>query len=265
MPNLTADALQVVFLCGGRGIRMREGMDRRPKALMEVGGRPIIWHIMKSFAHHGFTRFVLCLGYGSQDIREYFHSYAWRRANTRLRTRTGELTFLDGPEIEDWTIDFIETGADAETAERILNARGHIHSERFVVTYADDLANVDIGALVAFHEQQGRIAALAGVLPESPFGELEVENGLVTDFVEKPRLTRRINGGFYVFRHDVFDYLKRGALMEQRPLQALAEDRQLAVFEHDGFFLPLNTRKDLILANKLWYDCSNTPPWKVWD
>ncbi|MDP1808382.1 MAG: sugar phosphate nucleotidyltransferase [Actinomycetota bacterium] len=264
--NQNLSDIPVVILCGGRGTRLQEETATRPKPLVEIGGMPILWHIMKWYARFGSRRFVLCLGYKGDMIKDYFLEYQWRKNNFRLDLVSGNKTPLDGvadTAVEDWEIDFIDTGDDTNTGGRVYKIRDYVDGERFFLTYGDGVADVNIGDLYRFHLDKGKIATLTGLHPWSKYGQVVVdEDQVVKNFIEKPKLKDLINGGFFIFEAGVFDYLDDDCVLEERPLERLAEDRQIALYKHEGFWHAMDTYKDFVALNEMW-EAGNSP-WKCW-
>ena len=258
--------MKVVILCGGKGTRLREKTEEIPKVLVEIGGRPILWHIMKSFSAHGFHEFILCLGHLGQKVKEsLIDDNGWKRADCRLQLRSAEghrLTLLDTP--DPWDIVFADTGLETNTGGRIKRIQKYVQDEEFMVTYGDGLSDLDLGRLAAFHRQHRKIATVTAVNPSSTFGIMNLEDdGRVSAFQEKPRLGAWINGGFFVFRREVFDYLDDASVLEREPLQRLARDGQLSAFRHEGFWACMDTYKDNLMLNQMWE--TGTARWKVWN
>jgi glucose-1-phosphate cytidylyltransferase len=258
--------MKVVILCGGKGTRLKEESEFRPKPMVTIGGKPVLWHIMKLYAHYGYNDFVLCLGYKGEMIKEYFLNY--EAMNNDCTIKLGQqhsVKFHTGHEENNWTITLVDTGEEAQTGARIKRVERYIDTDSFMVTYGDGVANIDIPALVAFHKKKGVIGAITGVRPSSRFGELVVENNLVKKFSEKPQVHEGlINGGFFVFRKNFFSYLSSDddCYLETEPLEKLTADKELCVYSHAGFWQCVDTYRELSLLNSLWN--SPTPPWKVW-
>ncbi|MBB6214810.1 glucose-1-phosphate cytidylyltransferase [Anaerosolibacter carboniphilus] len=254
--------MKVVILCGGKGSRMREITDDVPKPLAMIGNKPILWHIMKIYAHYGFNDFILLLGYKGDKIKEYFMDYAWKNHNFVLNSGTGQYELLEQP--EQWKITFIDTGFETMTGGRIKKAQPYIEGDSFMLTYGDGLANIDINKLVDYHKQSGRIATVTGVPRISQYGTMVAENGIVQIFQEKSQTEGIINGGFFVFNRKVFDYLENDSscILEQEPLRKLTEARQLSIYLHDGFWTAMDTYKDILTVNEMWE--SDHCKWKVW-
>lgn len=257
--------LPVVILCGGKGMRLQEKTASLPKALIEIGGRPILWHVMKIYAHHGFSRFILCLGHLGHKIREFFaEGYLWQVGDVRLLLRPphAELEWLT--QSEAWDITLAYTGEETNTGGRIKRIERYVETEHFFVTYADGLADIDLHGLLSFHMSHGRIATVTTVRPISPFGILTLaDDGRVVEFREKPRLDHWINAGFFVFNRGVFEYLGDNDDLERETLVRLAGEGQLMAYKHDGFWACMDTYKDTLILNQLWE--GGKAPWKVWE
>ncbi len=232
--------MKTVLLCGGKGTRMGEITELIPKPLAKIGGKPILWHIMKSYSSFGFTDFVLCLGYKGEKIKEHF-------------TKNNH---------EKWNIEFVDTGLDTNTGGRIKKVESLIDGQ-FLCNYGDGLGDVDLGSLIKFHEEKKKAATLTAVNPLSQFGIMDIGNsGIITRFKEKPKLEHWINGGFFVFEKRVFDYLEGNSVLEREPFENLANDGEIAAFKHEGFWECMDTFKDNMLLNELWD--SGKAPWKKW-
>ena len=246
--------MKVAILCGGMGTRLREETEVRPKPMVEVGGRPILWHIMKIYARYGYEDFVLCLGYKGDAIRDYFINYELRNRDVSVTLGTGELRVHDGDHGEaGWKVTLAETGDNTMTGGRLLRAARHLDAARFMVTYGDGVADIDIAALMAFHERQGKLGTVTAVRPSSRFGELAIENGLVRTFKEKPQVHEGwINGGFFVFEPGVLEHLGgTGDSLEQGLLMKLSEMGQLAVYQHPGFWQCMDTYREMQILNEM--------------
>lgn len=256
MGDATVADMPVVILCGGQGTRLREATERIPKPLVDVGGKPILWHIMKIYSRHGARRFILCLGYKSHLIKDYFLSY--REHLSDFTMRVGDRSSIrhhNGTGAEDWEVTFAETGLPTGTGGRLLRVRDYVDTDSFFFTYGDGVANVDVTAALAFHAREGRIGTVTGVRPASRYGELGTRGPAVTDFAEKPGVDKgMINGGFFVFERGIFDYLTEEPelMLEQEPLRRLASDGQLSVFPHDGYWLGMDTYRDYLELNGFW-------------
>ena len=253
----------VVILAGGLGTRLREETVVRPKPMIEVGGRPILWHIMKIYDHFGYRRFVLPVGYLGDIIKGYFRSYAERQADFTVNTLSGDVVRHSAPP-ESWDVTVIDTGADTMTGGRIRRLDRHL-PDRFMLTYGDGVADIAIDRLLAFHQAQGKIATVTAVRPPARFGALELDGDGVAEFSEKRQADSGwINGGFFVFERQVFNYLAGDeSVLEREPLERLASEGQLAAYRHEGFWEPMDTQRDLNDLNRRWSE--GAAPWKVWD
>jgi len=256
--------MKAVILAGGLGTRLREETEFRPKPMVEVGGKPILWHLMKLFAFHSITDFVVAIGYRGEVIRDYFLNYEARTNDFTIRLGHDRAIEYHNSHLETgWHVTVVDTGSDTPTGGRVLRIQPHVQGERILVTYGDGLADVDLGKLLAYHEGHGRLATMTVVRPLSRFGVVEVEaDGLVRRFREKPQTDDHVNAGFFVFEPQVFDYLTDTTALEREPLESLAADGQLAAFTHDGFFQPMDTYREFTMLNGLW--TSGDAPWKVW-
>jgi len=245
--------MKVVILCGGKGTRMREETEYRPKPLVEIGGKPILWHIMKSYSSYGFNDFILCVGYKGEMIKQYFMDMYWRNNDFTLHFNGDRKIEYHTKEEENWNITIINTGIETMTGGRLKQVEKYIDDKEFMFTYGDGLSNVNILELLKFHRKKGKIGTLTGVNPVSTFGVMEVKDGIVNSFKEKPILNDRINGGFMVFNKNIFKYLgSEDCFFEQEPIRNLAKDKQLSMYEHNGFWTAIDTFKDVEAVNKLW-------------
>ena len=258
--------MKVVLLCGGLGTRLREETEYRPKPLVDIGGHPILWHIMKVYAHHGYRDFVLCLGYRGQMIKDYFLNYeAMNNDFTVCLGRMNQICYHDAHLEQDFRVTLADTGPETMTGGRVKRIERYIDGDTFMVTYGDGVANVDIDALARFHKSHGKLATVTTVRPTSRFGVLNADaSGAVTQFVEKPQLDGWTNAGFFVFDRRIFDYLDGGdgCVLEQSPLERLTRDGELMAFQHDGFFFAMDTYREYKYLNDLW--TSGQAPWMVW-
>lgn len=254
----------VVILCGGRGTRLQEETEFKPKALVEIGERPIIWHLMRIYAHFGYYRFILCLGYKGNMIKQYFLDYPAMRNDFTLRLRSGAAQIWNHTDdIEDWEITFVNTGIDTNTGGRLYRIRHLIREEYFLANYCDGLGNVDVWDLVTFHKSKGKIATVTGFHPKSRFGIVRVNGeGLVNYWQEKPVMSELTSGGYFVFSSKVFEYLDEECILEQTPLQRLAADGQLSLYPHSGWWQCMDTHKEALELNAVW--ASGKAPWKLW-
>ena len=264
--QVNSGRIPVVILCGGMGTRMREETEFRPKPLVEVGGKPILWHIMKIYSHYGYKRFVLCLGYKGHMIKEYFLDYRLMNNDFTLRLGSSkEAHFQSMPPCpEDWEITFADTGQEAMTGARVKRIRPYIREDCFMLTYGDGVADIDISKLWEFHTHHAKIGTITGVRPISRYGELGVDGRVVKEFSEKPKSHDGvISGGFFVFHKRFFDYLSvdDGCVLEREPLERLARDGQLMVYRHNGFWHCMDTYRDFLGLNELW---RKEAPWRMW-
>ncbi len=257
--------MQVVILCGGQGTRLREETEFRPKPMVPIGGRPILWHIMKTYATHGHKEFILCLGYKGDMIKEYFRNYQWNTSDVTLRLgRQPKITYHTSHDEEDWTVTLLDTGAATQTGGRLQRALPFIREEDFLFTYGDGLTNSKINESIAFHRQHGRLVTLTAVQPPGRFGDLTLEGAAVVGFKEKPQhQIAYINGGFFVLNRRVGEYLAGDAIpFEQEPLARLSAAGQVQAFKHDGFWQCMDTYREMQDLNDLW--ASGQAPWKTW-
>lgn len=254
----------VVLLAGGLGTRLREETDVKPKPMVDIGGRPMLWHIMKSYAGCGFSEFVVCLGYKGEYIKEFFLNYHLKRRSLTINLDNGEVETHGGVPHEPWRVHLLDTGEATMTGGRVKRAAGFIGRQRFMLTYGDGVCDVDLAKLLAFHEAHGKLATITAVRPPARFGGLIIENDLVRSFQEKPQVGEGwINGGFMVFEPEVADYIDGDAtILERQPLEQLAADGQLAAFQHDSFWQCMDTVRDLTVLRELWD--SGRAPWRNW-
>ena len=259
--------MQVVILCGGQGTRIRDVANDIPKPMIPIGGRPILWHIMQGYAQHGFTDFVLCLGWKSWVIKQYFLDFRLADVDFTLRLGSPEtLEVHDHLSEAHWTVTLAETGADAMTGCRLKRVEKYIEGDRFLLTYGDGVSDVDITELAAFHRSHGKIGTVTAISPPSRFGEIELDGTRVVQFMEKPLTARgRINGGFFVFERAFLDRLEDdpSLVLELEPLTGLAEDGQLMAFAHRGFWHAMDSSRDHAHLNRLWSE--GAAPWRTWD
>ncbi len=255
---------QAVILAGGRGTRLAEETGLRPKPMVEVGGQPILWHIMKIYEAAGVTDFVICLGYKGEQIKEWFARYRLLSSDVTVDLRSGEVTYHSGP-AEPWRVTLVATGEETQTGGRLRRAARHIRSgEPFFLTYGDGVGDIDVSASLAFHRAHGRLATVTAVAPPGRFGALQRRGATVTGFTEKPAGDGgTINGGFFVLSPRVIDRIEgdRTAL-ESEPLEGLARDGELMAYEHRGFWQPMDTVRDRKVLEELW--ATGRAPWKVW-
>lgn len=258
-----SNSLPAVILAGGLGTRIREETEFKPKPMVEIGGRPVLWHIMKHLSAHGIDRFVICVGYKGDIIRDYFLNY--RARNNDFTVQLGshdDLTFHSDHQESDWTVTIAETGALTNTGGRVLEIQRYVAGEDFLCTYGDGLSDIDINKLRVFQKNSGKIATVTAVKPLSRFGVMDLDSsGNVISFREKPQAEGWINGGFFIFKPKIFDYLSPDIVLENEPLQKLASEKQLAAFRHEGFWQPMDTYRDKLELESLWN--AGNPPWTV--
>lgn len=255
--------MKVVILCGGQGRRLEQETETKPKPMVLVGGAPILFQIMATYAHYGYTDFILCLGYKGEMIKDYFlrHEYLTNDITVDLKTR--EVLVHHNSARPDWRVSLIDTGPVTQTGARLKRAAPYIDSDLFMLTYGDGLTDLDIRAVEAFHKAHGKIGTVTGVCPPSRYGELTIEGDRVQSFDEKPTATSNlINGGYFVFRREFLDYLDDdvGCVLERRPLERIAQQGELMVFRHEGFWQCMDTPRDLEYLNSLARQPA--PPWK---
>jgi glucose-1-phosphate cytidylyltransferase len=256
--------MKVVILAGGFGTRLTEETETKPKPMVEVGGHPILWHILKHYAHHGHHEFFIALGYKGTVIKRYFRDYYSLGGDMTVDVKSGEVAHHER-ESDDWRVNLIDTGTDVMTGGRVKRLQKFLGKEPFLLTYGDGVCDVDLAELVRFHKSHGRIATVTAVRPPARFGGLVFEGDLVKEFTEKPQIGEGwINGGFMVFEPGIFDYLEGDkSILEADALERLASDGQLAAYRHDRFWQCMDTLRDLRTLESLW--ASGKPPWRVWE
>ena len=252
-----------MILAGGLGTRLSEETVIRPKPMVELGGRPILWHIMKLYSHFGINDFVICLGYKGYTIKEYFANYFLHNSDVTINLRNNELKVHQNSS-EPWTVTLVDTGDDTATGGRLRRVRQHVDGETFCFTYGDGLADVDVAALIDFHRHQKTHATLTAVQPPGRFGVIDIDEDKIRDFAEKPPGDGSwINGGFFVLEPEIFDLIDGDATSwEGGPLETLARSGQLSAFRHAGFFHPMDTMRDKTYLEELW--SAGRAPWNVW-
>ena len=256
--------MNVVILAGGFGTRLQEETIVKPKPMVEIGGRPIIWHIMKQYAYYGFNEFFIALGYKGEVIKRHFMDYHGMSGSMTIELSSGKVS-LHNKDCEDWIVHLMDTGLHTLTGGRVKCLEPRLKDETFMVTYGDGVSDIDLHDLLRNHRSHGRLATVTAVRPSARFGELIFDGDLVTRFTEKPQIGEGwINGGFMVFEPGVFDYLKgNDTSLEADALERLAAVRQLAAYRHEGFWQCMDTLRDVRLLENLWQD--DKAPWKVWD
>jgi len=260
--------MKVCILCGGYGTRIRDVTDDIPKPMIPIGGYPILWHIMKYYGAWGHDRFVLCLGYKGDAIRDFFMNYRSHTTDFSIDlSGNTPIEYHDSRAAETWKVTLAETGLNSMTGARIKQAEKYLSDdENFMLTYGDGVGDIDIKKLIEFHESHGKMLTVTGVRPPGRFGELQCNSeGLVTEFNEKPQTTGgRISGGYFVCRKEIFDYInkKESTIFEQEPLRKLVNDREMMVFKHDGFWQPMDTSREYQFLNQLYEQ--KRAPWVIW-
>ncbi|PCJ01724.1 MAG: glucose-1-phosphate cytidylyltransferase [Alphaproteobacteria bacterium] len=258
--------MKAVILAGGFGTRIRDVTQDIPKPMIPIGHRPILWHIMKTYAHHQVKDFIVCLGYKSEDIKNYFMNYNQNQNDLTLDLKTGKVIFHGDNVLDDWRITFAQTGLNSGTAERIYRIRDYLQGDDyFMLTYGDGVGSIDIQALLEFHKAHGKIVTVTGVRPPGRFGDLDIDGDQVIGFNEKPQAhDGRISAGYFVCNKKVFDYLSdysQDQMFEREPLNNIVRDNQLMIYRHDGFWMPMDTSRDYNYLNDLWRN--DNAPWKV--
>ncbi len=260
--------MKVIILCGGQGTRLREETEFRPKPMVPIGGRPILWHIMKTYAHYGFTDFILCLGYKGDMIREYFRNYLWNTCDVTLGLgKSASVAYHSNHSEEGWNVTLANTGENSMTAFRVKCVQRYIpDGEPFLLTYGDGLATIDIRDSIESHKLSGKVCTLSAVHPAGRFGGLRIEDGgQIRTFSEKPQFEEAyVNGGYMVCDYRMFDYLPddSSVMLERAPMDSLVKDGQLNAYRHEGFWQPMDTYQEALHLNKLWD--AGCAPWKVW-
>jgi len=259
--------MKVVILCGGMGTRLKEETEYKPKPMVEIGDKPILWHIMKLYAHYGINDFVLSLGYKGEIIKEYFYNYEILSNDFTIKLGIKKNIEIHSNNAEkDWRITLADTGDKSLKGARLKRVQRYVDDDQFMMTYGDGIANVDIENLLEFHQNHGELATVTGINPSSRFGELKIKDDQVESFSEKPKNDDGfINGGFFVFNRGIFDYLSENENcdLEIGPLEKIAAEGQLMVYKHRGFWACMDTIRDMEYLNKLWRE--GQAAWKIWD
>jgi len=257
--------IPTIVLAGGKGMRLLEETEFRPKPMIEIGGMPILWHIMKIYDHFGYKDFILTLGYKGDYIKDYFLKQKYYESDFCLDTKNGEISNVipnDHFNKDNFNITFADTGLETPHGERVLKVKKYITGDLFMVTYGDGLANIDIDKLVEFHKSKGVMATITGVHPISRWGLVNTdENNIISEFSQKPALFDYVNGGFMVFKKEFLDILKPGDMIEDA-LSGLIPQKQVALYKHEGFWFGMDTYKDFMFLNNLWEE---DPKWKIWE
>jgi glucose-1-phosphate cytidylyltransferase len=256
--------MKAVILAGGLGTRLREETEFRPKPMVEIGGYPILWHLLKLLGKNSFNEFLICAGYKGNQIKEYFLNYSLLSDSVEVNIGgDGSIRRLNKENLENWKVTILDTGLSTNTGGRVLYARNLIGNSRFLCTYGDGLANINLDELIKFHTSHGKLATVTLVRPQSRFGSAILgEHNEVLEFVEKPQMDSWVSGGFFIFEPGVFDYLTPDSVLETLPMQNLARDGQLMAFKHSGFWQPMDTYRESQLLNEIWE--SGNVPWKNW-
>ena len=256
--------MKAVILAGGFGTRISEETQLKPKPLIEIGGMPLLWHIMKTYSHYGINDFVICCGYKGYMIKEYFANYSLHKSNITFDLNKNKIE-THSTEVEPWRITLVDTGLNTMTGGRLKKVKKFLDDETFCFTYGDGLSNVNVKNLIDFHKNQKTIATVTGVRPPGRFGAMSILNDKVTKFQEKPEGDGDwINGGFFILEPNVFDYINNDkTIWEREPLEKLSRENQLAAFLHPDFWQPVDTLRDKNKLEELWN--SENPPWKVWN
>ncbi len=258
--------MKVVILAGGMGTRISEESHLRPKPMIEIGDRPILWHIMKIYSHYGYNDFVICLGYKGNAIKEFFLNYLVYESDVTFNFRNGREIFTHQHSAEKWTVTLVDTGFSTLTGGRVKRIQKYVNNEPFMLTYGDGVSNVNIHELVEFHKSHGRCVTVTAAQPTGRFGALNIaDTGEVEGFTEKPKGDNAwVNGGFFVMQPEVFDYLGGDDVgLETDPLQNISRNHQFMAYKHTGFWLPMDTMRDKTVLEELWG--GGNAPWKVWD
>jgi glucose-1-phosphate cytidylyltransferase len=256
--------MKVAILAGGLGTRLREETEYRPKPMVQIGGRPILWHIMKIYAHYGYNDFVICLGYKGELIRNYFLNYETQNRDFTVTLGSGEVAVLGNHTEDGWRVTLAETGEKTMTGGRLKRIEKYVGDSTFMVTYGDGVADVDIESLLGFHRRQGKLATVTAVRPSSRYGELAIENGRVTLFREKPQVNEGwINGGFFIFEPEVFSFIEgEDDTLEAGLISRLVERKQLTVYQHEGFWQCMDTYREMQQLDEMWGQ--GRAPWRMW-
>ncbi len=258
------EKIPIIILCGGMGTRLKEETEFKPKPMVFIGEKPILWHIMKIYAHYGYRDFILALGYKGDYIKDYFIKQKYYASDFTLNTGQGDFLGInvnDELKKDNFNITFSDTGLETPHGERVLKLKKYINNDLFMVTYGDGVADINIDKLVEFHKNKGVIATITGVNPVSRWGLLNLDkNDLIINYAQKPTLHGYVNGGFMVFNRKFFDFLKPGNMIEDT-FPELASQNQLAVYKHQGFWYGMDTYREYLILNKLWRE---NPKWKIW-
>jgi glucose-1-phosphate cytidylyltransferase len=255
--------MKAVILAGGLGTRLSEETSLKPKPMVEIGGKPILWHIMKIYSAHGINDFIICLGYKGYLIKEYFANYFLHMSDVTFDLKNNKMEIQQN-NVEPWRVTLVDTGHDTYTGGRIKRIKDHIGDDTFCLTYGDGVANINLNQLIDFHKKHGKLATVTGVQPPGRFGALGIQDNMIMSFVEKPKGDGGwINGGYYVLEPKVLDFIEGDhTWWEREPLQSLVSQKQLTIFKHPGFWMPMDTLRDKNTLESLWN--SGKADWKVW-
>lgn len=257
--------IKTIILCGGLGTRLREETEFRPKPMVNIGNKPILWHIMKIYAHYGLKDFILCLGYKGEMIKEYFYNYKILNNDFTIKLDDNKNIEIHNNNEEDWKVTLVDTGEKALKGARLKRIEKYVDGEYLMVTYGDGVANIDINSLLEFHRSHGKVATLTGISSASRFGELKIDGDKVISFAEKPdNIHQLINGGFFIFNKTIFNYLSvdDNCDLESGALEKVAKEGQLMVYKHKGFWACMDTLRDVDYLNDLW---QKNKPWAIWE
>lgn len=257
--------MKVAILAGGMGTRLAEETAIKPKPMVEIGGYPILWHIMMHYAYYGFKDFIIALGYKGEYIKKYMVDYASLNSNLSVNMATGDVRMNGGGMPTDWTVELVDTGIQTNTGGRIKRLAPFIGDEPFMLTWGDGVSDVNLHDLLAYHRNHGKIATMTAVRPPARFGHIEIQNGKVVEFTNQPQTSEGwINGAFFVLQPQVFDYIEGdNTQWEKEPLENLAADGQLMAYRHQSFWQCMDTLRDKVLLESLWQ--TGSAPWKIWD
>ncbi|HRJ12091.1 MAG TPA: glucose-1-phosphate cytidylyltransferase [Alphaproteobacteria bacterium] len=255
--------MKAVIFAGGLGTRLSEETHLRPKPMVEIGGKPILWHIMKIYSAHGVNDFLILCGYKSEVIKEYFCNYMLHASDMTVDLAKGKITYLN-EKVDPWKITMIDTGLETQTGGRLKRAAKYLGNEDFCLTYGDGVSDVNISELIKFHKKHGKLATVTAVYPDSRFGALEMDGDRIKSFKEKPAFAEgKINGGFFVLNPRVLEYIRDDkTAFEHRPMSQLAREGELMAFKHEGFWKPMDTLRDKVQLEKMWE--TDDSPWRVW-
>ena len=254
--------MKTIILCGGSGYRLKEETEFKPKPMVEIGGKPILWHIMKIYAHFGFRNFIIALGYKGNTIKDYFANKKFYDSDFTLNTSSHKIRHHNQKKNDNLKITFVDTGLESLTGERVRRLKKYIKEKHFMLTYGDGLANINIKNLVKFHKTHGKVGTVSGVYPILKFGGFGIsqKSGIISSFEKKAKIRHLINGGFMVFKNNVFDYIKPDSMIED-VFPTLIDKKQLMLYEHSGFFHAMDTYQDMQDLNEMW---QQNPDWKIW-